>query len=116
MTDDQNLKNLSISEILALIIWIVYQIARLTLGLVVHPYRTVREIMRGRWFIPLVFLPIGILVWIIVTGRVAAWVIDIPTITRDVLGILYASFIMSLALWQGLLFYLGVRFWVGLRR
>lgn len=97
-------------------LWVVYQILRLILGLIAHPYRTVREIMRGRWFIPLVFVPSVLLVWILVTGRIAAWVVDVPYYSRDFLGIFYSTFIISIGLWQILLFYLAVRFWVGLRR
>jgi hypothetical protein len=107
---------IEVDKILAFLTWVVYHILRLCLGLVVHPYRTTREIMRGRWFIPLVFLPTGILVWIFLTGRIAAWVVEVPFALRDVIGILYTSAILSIGLWQGLLLYLAVRFWVGLRR
>lgn len=72
--------------------------------------------MRGFWFIPLVMLPTGILIWIFITGRIAAWVIDIPGFTRDIMGVLYSSFLVSLMLWQVLLVYLSLRFWVGLRK
>ena len=101
---------MSLSKTLYFLIWVVYQIFRLILGLVVHPYRTTREIMRGRWFVPLVFLPTVILAWIFVTGRIAAWVVDVTGIWREVIGLIYATFILSLGLWQALLFYLGVRF------
>ncbi len=103
-------------RIFSFLVWVFYQTGRLVIGLVVHPYRTVREIMRGRWFVPLVFLPTGIIVWIFVTGRIGAWAVDVTGLMRDVVGLFYAAFILSLFLWQGLLFYLGMRFWVGLRR
>ena len=108
--------DLSLSQILAFLAWVVYHVLRLGLGLVVHPYRTTREIMRGRWFVPLVFLPTGLLVWIFVTGRIAAWVVEVPFFLRDVLGLFYATALLSIGLWQGLLVYLGVRFFVGLRK
>lgn len=108
--------NLSVEKILAFLVWVMYQALRLILGLVVHPYRTVREIMRGRWFVPLVLLPSGILVWFFVSGRIAAWIVDVPAYSRDAFGILFATFILSLGFWQALLMYLAVRFWVGLRR
>ena len=60
--------DLLLSQILAFLAWVVYHVLRLGLGLVVHPYRTTREIMRGRWFVPLVFLPTGLLVWILSLG------------------------------------------------
>jgi hypothetical protein len=108
--------HLKIQRFLAFLVWVVYHIVRLCLGLVVHPYRTMREIMRGRWFIPLVFLPTGILVWIFVTGRIAAWAVDVPYTLRDLIGLFYAAVLLSIGLWQSLLLYLGVRFWVGLRK
>jgi hypothetical protein len=100
---------------MSFLVWVVYQMLRLCLGLVIHPYRTVREIMRGKWFVPLVFLPSGLLVWIVVTGRIAAWAIDVPLATRDWLGIMYSTLIISLGIWQALLFYLAVRFKIGLK-
>jgi hypothetical protein len=106
----------TMTKILAFWLWVGYQTARLSLGLVSHPYKTVREIMRGRWFVPLLFLPSAILLWIFVSGRVAAWVVDVPQFSRDVLGIFYSTLILSLGFWQGLLWYLGFRFGRGLRQ
>lgn len=103
-------------RILAFLTWVLYQTLRLIFGLVVHPYRTTREIMRGKWFVPLVLLPSGILFWIIVTGRVAAWMVDINGVWREVVAMGFATFIVSMVFWQGLLLYLGIRFGVGLRR
>lgn len=105
-----------ISKTLAFLVWVVYHLLRLGFGLVVHPYRSVREIMRGRWFVPLVFLPSGLLLWIFVSGRVGAWVVDVPNRLREVVGLSLATLLVSLGLWQGLLLYLAVRFFVGLRR
>lgn len=112
----QAVYKLQIQKLLAFLVWVMYQIGRLSLGLVVHPYRSVREIMRGEWFAPLIFLPTGILVWIFVSGRIAAWVIDVPSGYRDAIGLAYSTFVISLGLWQILLIYLGVRFGRGLRR
>lgn len=107
---------INIVKVLSFLVWVVYQIMRLCLGLVVHPYRTVREIMRGRWFVPLVLLPSGLLFWILLTGRMAAWVVDVPLIlARDWLGVFYSTLIISLGMWQALLLYLAVRFRMGLR-
>lgn len=106
-----------IQRALAFFVWIVYHLLRLCLGLVVHPYRTMREIMRGRWFMPLVLLPTGLLVWIFVTGRIAAWAVDVSSLwLRDVIGLFYAAVLLSIGLWQGLLLYLGVRFGTRLKR
>ncbi len=115
-TTAQNLILLELTRGLAFIVWVVYHLGRLCLGLVIHPYRTVREIMRGRWFEPLVFVPTALLVWIFITGRLAAWVINVPDRYRDLIGIFYATLLFSLGLWQALLLYLAVRFWAGLKR
>lgn len=108
--------NSHFKKALTFVIWVGYQVLRLCLGLVVHPYRSVREIMRGRWFVPLVFLPSVILLWIFLSGRIAAWVVDVPLQSRDMIGLVYATFLFSLGMWQVLLFYLGLRFWVGFHR
>ena len=41
-------EDLTLSQILAFLVWVVYHVLRLGLGLVVHPYRTTREIMRPK--------------------------------------------------------------------
>lgn len=105
-----------LAKVLAFAVWVIYQVLRLSLGLAVHPYRSMREIMRGFWFIPLAFLPSAVLVWIFITGRIAAWVVDLPASYRSGVGIFYSTFVISLVLWQILLFYLAFRFWMGLRR
>lgn len=107
---------LGMQRALAFLVWVVYHLFRLCLGLIIHPYMTVREIMRGRWFIPLLFFPFGILVWMFLSGRIGAWVVDVPFSFRDGVALLFATAILSIGLWQGLLLYLGMRFWVGLRR
>jgi len=109
-------KKTDLAKIAAFTIWVMYQIIRLALGLVVHPYRTTREIMRGFWFVPLIFLPSALLLWIFLSGRVAAWVVDVPWFTRDLLGIGYSTLLLSLIFWQTLLLYLAMRFWLGFRR
>jgi len=116
-TTTQNLKLFhTFSQTLAFLVWVAYHVGRLCMGLVIHPYRTMREIMRGRWFVPLVLVPAALLVWIFVTGRIAAWVVDVPYRYRDAIGLCYATLLFSLGLWQGLLLYLAFRFWVGLKR
>ena len=115
-SEEDRIGNNRLQKYIAFGVWIFYQVVRLSLGLVAHPYRSVREIMRGRWFVPLVFLPSLILVWIFISGRIAAWVVDVPVTRRDVLGVFYSTFILSLGLWQVLLWYLAMRFWVGLRK
>lgn len=114
MSKDKSLSQLA--SFLAFLVWVFYQLLRLSVGLVLHPYRTVREIMRGVWFVPLVLWPLALLVWIFVTGRIAAWVIDVPVSFRDVIGVGFATLILSLCLWQALLFYLTLRFWLGFKR
>ena len=112
----KNSKLFALSQGLAFGVWVVYHGVRLCVGLVIHPYRTMREIMRGLWFVPLVFVPVVLLIWIFVTGRIAAWVVDGPSALCDWIGLFYASLLLSLGLWQALLLYLAVRFWAGLKR
>lgn len=105
-----------LAALAALLVWVIYHLLRLGVGLVLHPYRTAREIMRGRWFVPMIFLPTGLLMWILLSGRIGAWVVEVPEAYRDLLGMGLATVIVSIGLWQVLLFYLGVRFFVGMRR
>lgn len=92
------------------LVWVVYQANRLVLGLWEHPYKTVREIMRGEYFRWLLLWPAWLLGLVVLVARVAYWLVELNGFWRTLVGLLLCWLVMYLLLWQGLLIYLGVRF------
>ena len=95
-----------------------YWFSSRTLGLLTHPYITMREITRERFLRPLVIMPVvwWILSWIVavVIGRMGLWfglnesLWTIPVGKGLVFGWLWGT--VFLGLWQVVLGYLYVRF------
>ncbi|OGY17490.1 MAG: hypothetical protein A2784_01915 [Candidatus Chisholmbacteria bacterium RIFCSPHIGHO2_01_FULL_48_12] len=95
--------------ILALVM--IYEVGRVTLGLAVHPYRTMREVVRDRWEWPLMWVPGGLLIVSLIMSRVGARLVEVPEVWRNKLALILATVAMGLVLWQGMVGYLGWRFW-----
>jgi len=71
-----------------------YWFSAYSLGLLIHPYKTVREIVRQHGFRPLLFLPL--VLWVLM------WI----------MGLIFLHIILYLAtFWQNLLF-LGGKGWI----
>lgn len=96
--------------ILALVM--IYEVGRVTLGLAVHPYRTMRAVARDKWEWPLVLIPIGLLLASLIMGRVGASLVEVPELWRNKLALVLATGTVGLLFWQGVVGYLGLRFWL----
>ena len=95
---------------IVLMLVVVYQLGRVTLGLAVHPYRTMRGVVRDKWEWPLVMIPGGLLIVGMVGGRVGARLIDIPEWGRTEVAVVLATVMVGLMMWQGVVGYLWWRF------
>jgi hypothetical protein len=91
-----------------------------TQGLLIHPYVTMREIVREHFLRPLAVLPVvmWIMSWVaaVVIGRIGLW-LDFAGLwwtvpLGKVLVFLWMWFTVFLVLWQMVLGYLYVRFWL----
>jgi len=85
-----------------------YSSGQIVLGLILHPYRTMQLIVRGKVFLPFVFLPLLILLLVFLLFR-------IDFVSSFYLVNWFFSFfvkilIIFLALWQITLSYLLIRF------
>lgn len=88
------------------LIFTLYTWGRILYGLILHPYKTIREIVRKPVFIPVALSPllgIGVLFFL---GRAGAFLIDIYGIKRDVIAMVLSTSLFSLVLWQLFLLYL----------
>lgn len=84
--------------------------SRVVYGLFFYPYQTVLELTMHRVFLPIVMVPVASfalikLVWYLI---ITPWLAPNHT---WLLSLLANWIVWFLALWQGLLIYLTVRFW-----
>lgn len=96
-----------------------YWFSAYTLGLLLHPYKTVRELRRRPAFTPLVGVPVvtWLVAWFVTLvglrfGWVILWVLGLVATPRfiHILAFLWWWLTVFLVLWQGMLLYLWVRF------
>lgn len=96
--------------LIAVMLVAAYEWGRVTLGLVVHPYRTMRGVVRNGWTVPVMGIPLGMLAVILVATRIGAGMVDVPGVWRTevALGLMVAA--IGLGLWQLEIGYLWWRF------
>lgn len=101
-----------------------YWFSALSLGLLLHPYMTLRRMVRDRLLRPLVALPVvsAVFLWMatFLVVRVGALFLDVLGVSvfggmTMVLAFLFWWVVWFLVLWQVVLGYLFVRFTVVLR-
>lgn len=97
--------------LIILMLVMMYQMGRISLGLVVHPYRTMREVARDKWDWPLALVPVGLLIGSLVMGRIGARLVEVPEVWRNKLALILMTVAAGLLVWQGVVGYLGWRFW-----
>lgn len=100
----------------AMAIFITYVWTKVLLGLVVHPYKSVREVSRNKILMPIVFSPIYSLVGLLIVGRVAALFVDVHGFRRELIAIILSTGLLSILLWQLLLLYLLLSFLLAFRK
>ncbi len=106
-------------ELKTLLSW-GYWFSAYSLGLLLHPYVTVRKMVREHFLRPLVVLPLvsTVLLWlttvvVVHSGAVILNVFDVtmPVRMKFVLSFVFWWMVWFLGLWQILLGYLWLRFW-----
>lgn len=96
-----------------------YWFSAYSLGLVLHPYKTVRELVRIPQFQPLIIVPL--VMWVVFWavgmvglrfGWVVLWLIGLEATGRfvNILAFLWWWLTVFLVIWQMMLLYLWVRF------
>ncbi len=102
-----------------LVLSVGYWFSAYTLGLLLHPYKTVRELRRNSRFTPMVAVPVVIwsIVWVVGMvglrfGWVVLWVLGLKALPRFItlLAFLFWWFTFFMGMWQVLLLYLWLRF------
>ena len=89
---------------------VVYSISQITLGIIMHPYQTMRQIVREQVFSWMVLLPVALWVFGLVVWRVVSWLLLTVIPFPNFWTFLALWFSMFCMLYQLLLFYLLIRF------
>jgi hypothetical protein len=97
-----------------LYLFIGYVWSKTLLGLAISPYKSVREITRHKVLLPVVFSPLYGLMILFVLGRLGSFVFEVEGYKRTLLAIILSTSLISILLWQLLLLYLLVSFYLAL--
>jgi len=97
-------------------IFIGYVWSKTLLGLVLHPYKSVREMTRQKVLVPVVFSPLIGLVILFVLGRMGSFVFEVEGFRRTVLAVSLSTGLIAILLWQAFLLYLLLSFYLGMKK
>lgn len=98
-----------------LYIFIGYVWSKTLLGLVIHPYKSVREMTRQKVLVPVVFSPLIGLAILFVLGRMGSFVFEVEGFRRTVLAVTLSTGLIAVLLWQAFLLYLLLSFYLGMK-
>jgi hypothetical protein len=98
------------------LIFIAYIWTKTLLGLTVSPFHSVREVVRKPILTPVIFSPIIGLLILFLVGRIAAVLIVVYGLKREIIAIFLSTTLFSILFWQILLLYLLGSFFVASRR
>lgn len=86
--------------------YIVYVWTKTLLGLTFTPYKSVREVIRRPVLLPVVFSPVIGVILLLLAGKIGALLITVYGLKRELIGMFLSTTLISILLWQLLLFYL----------
>ena len=93
-------------------IFIIYVWIKTLSGLIIHPFISIREIIRRPVLTPVIFSPFLGLILLFLLGRIAALFIPISGIKRQIISIILSTSLISITLWQILLIYLLISLFI----
>lgn len=99
-----------------LFVFIAYIWSKTLLGLALNPYRSVRDVTRNKVLVPVVFSPLFGLIILFVIGRLGSFLFDVHGVKRSFMALILSSALISILLWQLLLVYLLLSFYLAFRR
>lgn len=87
-------------------IFITYIWAKTLFGLIFHPFIATRQIARRPVLFPVIFSPLVGLFLLFMAGRIAALLIKIYGLKRELIAFFLSSTLISILFWQALILYL----------
>jgi len=97
-------------------IFVAYIWTKTLLGLTFHPFSTIREVTRRPVLLPVIFSPLIGLFTLFVLGRIAALLITVYGLSRELIALTLSTALIGIVLWQLLLIYLLASFIVAFWR
>jgi len=98
------------------LIFVAYIWTKTLLGLTFHPFSTIREVTRRPILLPIIFSPLMGLFMLFVLGRVAALLISVYGLNRELIAFILSAALISILFWQLLLIYLLTSFLIAFWR
>ncbi len=93
-------------------IFIIYVWIKTLIGLIIHPFISIREMIRRPVLTPVIFSPFLGLIILFLLGRIAALFIPISGLKRQIISIILSTSLISITLWQILLIYLLISLFI----
>lgn len=97
-------------------IFVAYIWTKTLLGLTFHPFSTIREVTRRPVLLPVIFSPLIGLFTLFVLGRLAALLITVYGLSRELIAFMLSVALISILFWQILLIYLLISFLIAFWR
>lgn len=101
----------------SLAIFATYILTKTLLGLVIHPYKSVRQVTRHKVLVPVVFSPLYALLGLFIVGRIGSYIFEVyDPLKRTIIAQILGAGLLSILLWQILLLYLLINFLFAIRK
>lgn len=88
------------------LIFVAYVWTHTLLGLTFTPYKSIREVMKRPVLIPVLFSPFIGIILLLLTGKASSYIIYVSGFERELVAFFLSTTLISIILWQILLFYL----------
>ncbi|HLD01589.1 MAG TPA: hypothetical protein VJC10_01815 [Patescibacteria group bacterium] len=98
------------------VVFVGYIWTKTLLGLVIQPYRSVRDVTHHPVLLPVVFSPLYGLIILFIIGRIGSFLFELTGTKRELMALLLSSGLLSILMWQLLLLYLLLNFQIIKRR
>jgi hypothetical protein len=91
-------------------VFVAYVWTKTLLGLTFKPFHEIREVVRRPVLLPVIFTPFVGLLGLFLAGRMAAYIVRLYGLHRELMAIFLGGVLFSIVLWQMLLVYLLISF------
>jgi len=92
------------------IIYTSYIWTKMLLGLIFHPYKSVKETIKRPILLPTLLSPLITIAVLLVTSKIASLLIVVYGLKREAVAIFLSTTLISIIFWQLLLIYLLINF------
>ncbi|MDO8621452.1 MAG: hypothetical protein Q7R31_04215 [Candidatus Levybacteria bacterium] len=92
------------------LIFSAYIFTKTLIGLIFHPFITIRQVTRRPVLLPVIFSPFVGLIILFMFGRIGSVLINTYGLKREAISLFLSTVFISVMLWQILLIYLLISF------